>query len=281
MQARAFGATGRKVPVIGQGTWNLERGDEASAVAALRRGLDLGMTHVDTAEMYGRGAAERRIAKAIAGRRDEVFLVSKVLPENSSRAGTLRACERSLERLATDHLDLYLLHWRGSAPLEETVSAFEQLRAGGKIRAWGVSNFDVEDLDELVKLAPVESIACNQVLYHLEERAIEHAVLPWCERRGVALVGYSPFGSGSFPSARSRSGRVLQEIADAHAATPRQVALAFLVRKAPLFAIPKAADVRHVEENAAAGELRLSPREIARIEEAFPLGRRPRSLPTI
>ena len=280
MQARAFGATGRQVPVIGQGTWNLERGDEAKAVAALRRGLELGMTHVDTAEMYGRGAAERRIAKAIAGRRDEVFLVSKVLPENSSRAGTLRACERSLERLATDHLDLYLLHWRGAPPLEETVSAFEQLRADGKIRAWGVSNFDVEDLDELAKLAPIESIACNQVLYHLEERAIEHAVLPWCERRGVAVVGYSPFGSGGFPSPRSRGGRVLKEIADARDATPRQVALAFLVRRPALFAIPKAADVRHVEENSGAGDLRLEASEIAQIEEAFPLGRRPKSLPT-
>ena len=281
MQARAFGATGRQVPVIGQGTWNLERDDEKSAVAALRRGLDLGLTHIDTAEMYGRGAAERLIAKAIEGRRHEVFLVSKVLPENSSRAGTLRACERSLERLATDHLDLYLLHWRGAVPLEETVSAFEQLRADGKIRAWGVSNCDVEDLDELAKLAPIERVACNQVLYHLEERAIEHAVLPWCERRGVALVGYSPFGSGSFPSARGRGGRVLQEVADAHGATPRQVALAFLVRRPPLFAIPKASDPRHVEDNAGAGELRLTPEEIARIEQAFPLGRRPRSLPTI
>jgi diketogulonate reductase-like aldo/keto reductase len=281
LETRAFGPTGRRVPVIGQGTWDLERGDEASAVAALRRGLDLGMTHVDTAEMYGRGAAERRIAKAIAGRRDEVFLVSKVLPENSSRAGTLRACERSLERLATDHLDLYLLHWRGAAPLEETLSAFEQLRASGKIRAWGVSNFDVEDLEELAKLAPVESIACNQVLYHLEERAIEHAVLPWCDRRGIAVVGYSPFGSGGFPSARSRGGRVLREIADARDATPRQVALAFLIRRPALFAIPKAADARHVEENAGAGDLRLEAGEIARIEEAFPLGRKPRSLPTI
>ena len=281
MQQRAFANTGRTVPLIGQGTWNLERGDERSAVAALCRGLDLGMTHIDTAEMYGRGAAERRVAKAIAGRRDEVFLVSKVLPENSSRVATLRACERSLERLATDHLDLYLLHWRGGVPLEETVSAFEQLRTDGKIRAWGVSNFDVADLDELAKLAPVERVACNQVLYHLEERAIEHAVLPWCERRGVAVVGYSPFGSGSFPSARSRGGRALQEVADAHGATPRQVALAFLVRRTPLFAIPKASDLRHVEENAAAGELRLSTAELGQIDQAFPLGPRPRSLPTI
>src|SRR5215475_2282532 len=177
MRTRIFGSTGRRVAVVGQGTWHMERDDRTEAVRALQRGLDLGMTHIDTAELYGAGRVEELVAEAIRDRRDEVFLVSKVLPENSSRAGTLRACERSLERLATDHLDLYLLHWRGAPPLEETVSAFEQLRADGKIRAWGVSNFDVEDLDELAKLAPIESIACNQVLYHLEERAIEHAVL--------------------------------------------------------------------------------------------------------
>ena len=281
MQTRAFGATRREVPVIGQGTWNLERGDEAKAVASLRRGLDLGMTHVDTAEMYGSGAAEKRIAKAIAGRRDEVFLVSKVLPQNASRAGTVRACEQSLARLATDRLDLYLLHWPGDHPLAETVSAFEQIRADGKILAWGVSNFDVPELEDLAKLAPVESVACNQVLYHLEERAIEHAALPWCEARNIAVVAYSPFGSGGFPSPRSRGGRALQEIADARGATPRQVALAFLVRRPSLFAIPKAAALRHVEENAAAGELRLDANDLARLERAFPLGRRPRSLPTI
>lgn len=281
MQTRAFGPTGRRVPVIGQGTWNFERGDEARAVASLRRGLDLGMTHIDTAEMYGAGAAEKRIAKAIAGRRDEVFLVSKVLPQNASRAGTVRACEQSLARLATDRLDLYLLHWPGDHPLAETVAAFEQLRNEGKILAWGVSNFDVSELEALAKLADVRAIACNQVLYHLEERAIEHAVLPWCEARGIAVVAYSPFGSGSFPSPRSRGGRALKEIADARGATPRQVALAFLVRRPSLFAIPKAADLRHVEDNAAAGDLRLEAAEIAKLEQAFPLGRRPRSLPTI
>jgi len=281
VQTQLFGATGKQVPLIGQGTWNLERGDGAKAVAALRRGLDLGMTHVDTAEMYGSGAAEKRIAEAIAGRRDEVFLVSKVLPENASRAGTVKACEKSLARLRTDRLDLYLLHWRGASPLEDTVAAFEQLRADGKIRAWGVSNFDVPDLEELAKLADVAAIACNQVLYHLEERAIEHAVLPWCAARGIAVVGYSPFGSGSFPSRRSRGGRALQEIADARGATPRQVALAFLTHRPSLFAIPKASDLRHVEENAAAGDLRLDASEIARLEQAFPLGRRPRSLPVI
>jgi diketogulonate reductase-like aldo/keto reductase len=267
--------------VIGQGTWNLEQGDEAEAVAALRRGLDLGATHIDTAEMYGSGAAERLVARAIAGRRAEVFLVSKVLPQNASRTGTLRACERSLARLATDHLDLYLLHWPGDHPLAETVAAFEQLRSEGKIRAWGVSNFDVPDLEALLKLADPASIACNQVLYHLEERAIEHAVLPWCEARGIAVVGYSPFGSGGFPSRRSRGGRVLTEIAEARGATPRQVALAFLVRGPSLFAIPKAGDPRHVEENAGAGDLVLDAGESARLEQAFPLGRPPRELPTI
>src|SRR5262245_6329230 len=281
MQTRRFGPTERDVPVIGQGTWNLERGDLAKAVAALRRGLDLGMTHVDTAEMYGGGAAEKRIADAIEGRRDEVFLVSKVLPENASRAGTVKACEKSLARLRTDRLDLYLLHWRGSFALEDTVAAFEQLRAEGKIRAWGVSNFDVPDLEELAKLADPTSIACNQVLYHLEERAIEHAVLPWCAARGIAVVGYSPFGSGRLQSRRSRGGRALEEIAAARGATPRQVALAFLVRQPSLFAIPKASDARHVEENASAGELRLDAGEIARLEQAFPLGRRPRTLPVI
>ena len=281
MQARAFGATGRDVPVIGQGTWNLERGDEAKAVASLRRGLDLGMTHVDTAEMYGSGRAERIVGRAIAGRRDDVFLVSKVLPQNASRGGTVRACEQSLARLGTDRLDLYLLHWPGDHPLAETVSAFERLRNEGKIRAWGVSNFDVPELEEAAKLADPSAIACNQVLYHLEERAIEHAVLPWCEARGIAVVGYSPFGSGSFPAPRGRGGRALEEVAAARGATPRQVALAFLVRRPSLFTIPKAVDSRHVAENAAAGDLRLDTSEIARLEQAFPLGRRPRALPTI
>lgn len=281
MRKHAFAASGREVPVIGQGTWNLEQGDESAAIAALRRGLDLGMTHIDTAEMYGAGAAEERVGRAIAGRRDEVFLVSKVLPENASRAGTLRACERSLARLGTDRLDLYLLHWPGSHPIADTVEAFERLRADGKILAWGVSNFDVAELEAVAKLGAGARLACNQVLYHLEERAIEHAVLPWCEARGVAVVGYSPFGTAGFPSAKSRGGRVLQEIADAHDATPRQVALAFLVRRPSLFAIPKAADARHVAENAAAGTLRLTTDEIARLEQAFPRGRKPRALPTV
>src|SRR5690242_14421812 len=182
MERHRFGSTGRDVPVIGHGTWNIEVDDRAAAVAALRRGIDLGMIHIDTAEMYGSGAAEEIIGEAIAGRRDEVFLVSKVLPQNASRRGTVTACERSLARLGTDRLDVYLLHWRGGHPLEETIAAFEQLVEDGKIRAWGVSNFDVADLDEALQIAGPGRIACNQVLYHLQERAIEHGVLPWCER---------------------------------------------------------------------------------------------------
>jgi diketogulonate reductase-like aldo/keto reductase len=281
MERRVFGPLGRAVPVIGQGTWELERGDRAGAVAALRQGLDLGMTHVDTAEMYGAGEVERIVGAAIAGRRDEVFLVSKVLPENASRRGTLAACERSLDRLGTDRLDAYLLHWRGRHPLEETLEAFDRLERGGQILAWGVSNFDVPDLEEALRIAGPGRLACNQVLYHLRERAIEHAVVPWCEERGVAVVGYSPFGPGGFPSPRSRGGRVLAGIAAARGATPRQVALRFLARRAPLFAIPKAATPRHVAENAAAGDLALDAAELARIEEAFPLGPRPRELPTV
>jgi aryl-alcohol dehydrogenase-like predicted oxidoreductase len=180
MEQRRFGWTDRSVAVIGQGTWNIDRSDRASAIAALRRGIDLGLTHIDTAEMYG--DAEAMIAPAIAGRRDDVFLVSKVLPTNASRRGTLRACERSLARLGTHWLDCYLLHWRGRHPLEDTIAAFEQLVAEGKIRSWGVSNFDASDLDEARTIAGERRIACNQVLYHLQERAIEHTVIPWCER---------------------------------------------------------------------------------------------------
>jgi diketogulonate reductase-like aldo/keto reductase len=279
MQRRRFGPVGQRVPVIGQGTWKIDGGNRRSAPEALRAGLELGMTHIDTAEMYG--DAEKIVAQAIEGRRDEVFLVSKVLPENASEAGTLEACDRSLARLGTDRLDCYLLHWRGEHPLAGTVAAFERLERDGKILAWGVSNFDVRDLEELAKLAPAGRPACNQVYYHLRERGIEHAVLPWCEERGVAVVGYTPFGPGRFPGPRSEGGRVLEEIAAAHGATARQVALAFLVRRPLLFAIPKAARAEHAAENAGAGDLRLSAAEIARIEHAFPLGPRPRELPTL
>ena len=265
------------MPVIGQGTWQI--GSRAPAIAALRRGLDLGMTHIDTAEMYG--VAEDVIAEAIAGRRDEVFLVSKVLPEHASRRGTLAACEKSLKRLRTDRLDCYLLHWRGRHPLEDTIAAFEQLVRDGKIRSWGVSNLDVADLQEARDIAGAARMACNQVLYHLRQRAIEHDVIPWCETHGVAVVGYSPFGSGSFPGPRTAGGRVLQEIAAAHDATPRQVALAFLIRHPALFAIPKSSNAAHTAENVGAGSLRLSDAELARIDHAFPRGARQAELPTM
>jgi diketogulonate reductase-like aldo/keto reductase len=239
------------------------------------------MSHFDTAEMYGAGIAEQLVARAIAGRRDEVFLVSKVLPQNASRDRTRIACERSLARLETDRLDCYLLHWRGAHPLAETIAAFEALREAGKIRSWGVSNFDVSDLVEAWKIAGPGRIACNQVLHHLGERAIEHAVLPWCAAHDVAVVAYSPFGSGRFPGPRSRGGGVLKTIADAHGATPRQVALRFLVREPSMFAIPKASTPAHVEENAGAGDLELSEAEFARIDAAFPRGRQPAELPTL
>ena len=272
MRRQPFGATGASVPVVGQGTWNMERDGRAAAVAALRAGLDLGLTHIDTAEMYGSGRVEELVAEAIAGRREQVYLVSKVLPQNASRAGVVRACEASLRRLGTDRLDCYLLHWPGRHPLADTIAGFEQLLGHGKIRAWGVSNFGVDQMERAAAIAGAGRITCNQVLYHLEERTIEHAVIPWCVDRGVAVVGYSPFGSGRFPGPRSRGGRVLAEIAGAHGATPRQVALAFLVRSPGLFTIPKAAQAAHVAENAAAGDLVLSAEDVRRIDAAFPRG---------
>lgn len=280
MKQKKFGAHGVDVSVIGQGTWYLDRGDRKAAISALRRGIEAGMTHIDTAEMYGE--AEPVIADAIAGLpREKLFLVSKVLPSNASRRGTVTACERSLKRLKADHLDCYLLHWRGSYPFEETVAAFDELVTAGKIRSWGVSNFDSDDLDELLDVAGEGRIACNQVLYHLQERAIEHAVIPWCEQHGVAVVAYSPFGHNDFPSARSKGGEVLQTIAHAHNATPRQVALAFLTRAPLVLAIPKASSTEHAADNAAAGDLTLSAAEIAALDKAFPRGPKPRSLPML
>jgi len=278
VEVRRFGSTDRDVAVIGQGTWQIASGGRRTAITALRRGLDLGMTHLDTAEMYG--PAEAVIAEAIDGRRDQMFLVSKVLPGNASKKGTIAACERSLARLRTDRLDCYLLHWPGDHPLEDTIAAFEELLRAGKIRSFGVSNFDVADLERARRIAGDGRLACNQVLYHLQERAIEHAVVPWCERHGLAVVGYSPFGHGPFPGPRTAGGRVLAEIAAAHGATPRQVALRFLVRRPSLFAIPKAGRPDHAADNAGAGELRLTDAEIARIDEAFPRGER-RELPVL
>ncbi len=281
MEQRTFGRKGVSVPVIGEGTWNMERGSRSECVAAIRRALDIGVTHVDTAEMYGSGRVEEIVGEALTGRRDEAFLVSKVLPSHASYDGTLRACEASLRRLRTDRLDCYLLHWPSHEPLEETIRAFEALSKAGKIRSYGVSNFDEKGLAKAVRLAGPHRIACNQVLYHLQERAIEHAVIPACEQHGVAVVAYSPFGSGNFPSARSAGGKVLAGIASAHGATPHAVALRFLLRRPSVFAIPKAGDPNHVDANARAGELRLTEAELAKIDAAFPLGRPRAGIPTL
>ncbi len=267
MELRDFGATGVRVPVIGQGTWNMERSREKS-IEAIRRGLDLGMTHIDTAEMYGSGAVEEIVGEAIDGRRDEVFLASKVLPRNASRRGTVEACERSLTRLNSDSLDLYLLHGPSSHPLEETISGFRELQDKGKIRFFGVSNFDVSQMNEAFKLGGEGLVACNQVEYHLKDRRIEkQGLVQWCADHNVALVGYSPFGQGNFP----KRNRVLEEVARDHSATPRQVALAFLTRLPHSFAIPKSSSVQHVEENAAAGGLRLSSEDSERVAATFAL----------
>lgn len=281
MQLRPFGPTKHEVPVIGQGTWYSESDDRQASIAALRKGLELGMSHIDTAEMYLSGTAEEWVAEALGPRRDEVFLVSKVLPENASRRGTIAACEGSLARLNTDHLDCYLLHWRGRHPLEETIAAFEQLQREGKILSWGVSNFDVTGLREVEAIAGPGRLTCNQVLYHLKERAIEHAVVPWCQRNNVAVVAYSPFGHGNFPSPHTHGGRLLQKIAEAHHATPRQVAIRFLPRWPTLFTIPKATSIDHVTQNAGAGGLQLTKAEIDSIDESFPLGPPARELPML
>lgn len=268
------------LPIVGQGTWNMERDDPIAVADALRLGVDLGLVHVDTAELYGRGEVERRIGDALDRRRDELYLVSKVLPHNASRRGTIAACERSLERLRTDRLDLYLLHWPGSHPLEDTVAAMRQLVDDGKIAAWGVSNFDVPDLEALSAIAPAAEIACNQVLYHLGERAIEHRVLPWCRERHIPIVAYSPLGSGRFVPPRSPGGAVLSAIAEVHGVEPSAVALAWLARSPDVFVIPKATRLAHVRSNARAGALALSAEDIAAVDLAFPRGRATR-LPTL
>jgi diketogulonate reductase-like aldo/keto reductase len=272
MTRRAFGWTGVEVPVIGQGTWNIEgsRDKERRAVEALRAGLDLGMTHIDTAEMYGNGRAEELVADAIAGRREEVFLVSKVLPSNASYKGTMAACERSLARLQTTYLDLYLLHWRGRYPLSESMRAMEELVAAGKVRSIGVSNFDVADVQEAQAALTRERLAANQVLYHLQERGIERKLIPYCKSQQIAVVGYSPFGHDQFPSPRSAGGRVLEEIGKRHSRTPRQVALNFLTRDPDVFTIPKAGSPEHMRENSGGGGWKLTKQDIAEIDRAFP-----------
>jgi diketogulonate reductase-like aldo/keto reductase len=269
--------SGEAVPVLGQGTWTMgeDAGRRRQEIAALRLGLDLGMTLIDTAEMYADGAAETVVGEAIAGRRDRVFLVSKVLPENATRRGTIAACERSLKRLKTDRIDLYLLHWRGDTPLEQTVEAFLELVRRGKIRYWGVSNFDVGDMRELARLAGGAAVATDQVMYNLERRGIEYDLVPWCRRRRIPIMAYSPLDQGAL--ARSAG---LKPIADRHAASPAQIALAWLARKKGVIAIPKAHHQMHVRENRAALELRLNNADLAALDRIFPPPAKKRPLET-
>ncbi|MBU2532679.1 MAG: aldo/keto reductase [Alphaproteobacteria bacterium] len=281
MRTVKFGMGGPEVSVIGQGTWYIEQARRADAVAALRRGVELGLTHIDTAEMYGNGAAEEFVGTAIEGQRERVFLVSKVLPWNASHDGVIEACEGTLSRLGTDHLDCYLLHWRGQHPLEDTFAAMDRLRRDGKIRSFGVSNFDVDDLEEAIAIVGQGQLACNQVLYHLETRAIEHEVLPYCATHGIAVVGYSPFGHDSFPTPRSSGWPALTRIAQEHGASERQVALAYLTRESHVLLIPKASQSAHVEDNAGGGRIALSSQQIEEIDAAFPRGRKPRHLPML
>ena len=258
---------GDEVPVLGLGTWGMgearTRGPEM--VAALQLGLDLGMTLIDTAEMYGEGGAEEVVGKAIAGRRDGVFVVSKVYPHNASRKGAVAACERSLKRLGTDRIDLYLLHWRGSVPLAETLAAFEALRDAGKIRHYGVSNFDVADMEELWSLAGGEATACNQVLYNLGRRGIERDLMPWCRDHETAIMAYSPIEQG-----RLLGKRGLVALAKARGVSPAQIALAWLLQQEGIIAIPKAARSEHLRENRAALDLTLTPAELEALDAAFP-----------
>ena len=270
MRRRPFGPTGIDVPVIGQGTWKLRRPDHAER--AVRVGLDLGLTHVDTAELY-RGS-EEVVGRAIAGRRDDVFLVSKVLPTNASYQGTLDACERSLRRLGTDVLDVYLLHWWSSQyPIGETMRAMGELVDARKIRFVGVSNLSVEELEDAQAALGRRRIVCDQVYYAMDARNIENELLPYCKRQGIAVVGYSPFGSGNFPSPTTRGGKVLDEIARERGSTPHQVVLGFLSRDENLFLIPKAETEEHVRENATSLGRPLTQDDIDELDAAFPRGR--------
>ena len=272
MEVRRFGPLDRRVPVVGLGTWQMEGSDREAAIVAIRHAIDKGLVHIDTAEIYARGMVEELVGEAIAGYRGDVFLASKIHPDHATYAGTLLACEKSLRRLRTDRLDLFMLHWRGTQPLEPTLRAFEELKKEGKILAWGFSNFDVADIEAAIEIVGEGVIACNQVLYNLAERDAEHVIQPVCERHHIAFVGYSPLGSGQFPSRGSWRGDVLAGIAAAHGVTARAVALAFLTRRPSAFVIPKSARTDHVDELAAAGDLVLTKSENDTIEAAFPLG---------
>lgn len=269
---------GAPVPRLGQGTWNMgdASGDRARELAALRRGLDLGLTLIDTAEMYGSGRSESLVGEAIAGRRDEVYLVSKVLPSNANRTGTLEACRGSLKRLKTEALDLYLLHWRGAVPLGETVDAMRTLVRAGDIRAWGVSNFDCDDMEELLALTEPGEVVTNQVLYNLGRRGPELDLFPACARAGVSVMAYSPIEQG-----RLLRHPALGRIAEARGATPAQIALAFALERPEVWAIPKAGSAEHVEDNAAALGLELTDEEREALDAAFPAPSAPTPLEMI
>jgi diketogulonate reductase-like aldo/keto reductase len=267
--------SGEAVPVLGQGTWYM--GDEprrrAEEIATLRLGLDLGLALIDTAEMYGDGASEKLVGEAIAGRRDEVFLVSKVLPSNASRSGTIVACERSLKRLGTDRIDLYLLHWRGRTPFAETIAAFEALQDAGKIRHWGVSNMDVDDMNEIARASGGDAMSTNQILYNLTRRGIEYDLLPQAQARDLPLMAYSPIEQG-----RLTEYPEVEDIAEKHGATSAQIALAWVLRQPGVIAIPKASTLSHVQENRAALEVKLTAEDLAKLDEVFPAPSGPESL---
>ena len=270
--------SGEAIAVLGQGTWKMGEDSRrrAGEVDALKLGIDLGITLIDTAEMYASGGAEEVVAEAIAGRRDETFLVSKVLPSNASRAGVQRACENSLKRLATDRIDLYLLHWPGSVPLAETVAAFEALKKAGKIRHWGVSNFDTDEMEELTELHSGGNVQTNQVLYNLVRRGLEFDLAPWSRQRGIPLMAYSPVEQGAL----ARNAR-LDAVAARHNATPAQIALAWVMHQDGVIAIPKASSQDHVRQNFAALDIKLTPQDIADLDRGFPPPSRKRGLEMI
>ncbi|MBP2310419.1 aldo/keto reductase [Azospirillum melinis] len=270
---------GTEVPALGQGTWMMAegRGDRAAEIAALRTGIDRGLTLIDTAEMYGDGASEELVGEAIAGRRDGLFIVTKVLPSNASRIGTVKACERSLKRLGIDRIDLYLLHWRGGVPLEETVEAFQSLIQAGKIARWGVSNFDVDDLEELAEATDLHGCAVNQVLYNPEHRGIEYDLLPFQHTARMPVMAYSPIGQGG----RLLRSPALLAVAKRHGVTPAQVAIAWVLRQQGVIAIPKAGTTAHALENAEAVKLALTGEDIAEIDKAFPPPKRKQPLAMI
>ena len=270
--------SGVSVPILGQGTWHVGENPAVGneQIAALRLGLDVGLTLIDTAEMYGDGNAEKLIGEAITGRRHEVFLVSKVLPTHATRTGTVAACERSLRRLRTDHLDLYLLHWREKVPLEETVEAFSALLRSGKIRQWGVSNFDVEDMEELIEVGGGDAVQTNQLLYNLTRRGIELDLLPWCTQRGIPIMAYSPIEQG-----RLLGHSALQRLAHQYHATPAQIALAWVLRNPAIIAIPKASNSQHVQENRAAVNIHLTDDDLELLDREFPQPPKPVPLETL